>query len=303
MTLYGSNTRPIYYGPNTKYGDVTGPTLDITSTAFTSPGVINTTPTSFTATFSEPTLDFVIGDISVSNGGSVSNFVPVSGTVYTFDVTATPGAVVVSIATGAGWDHSGNDTVADSYSYTYDTGFPSVVLSNTTVADDGYTASFTSDFTATFSETVTGFVSADLTLVNCTISAFTPVSGTVYTFTATRVAPGQVSVQVPASVAQDLSSNFNTISNLYNYGVTVIVIDETNSTIESGSATWGDGATLDLTVPATVESGATLILNLTDLSQLTGSGSITIAPGGTVVINGYSQTVKIGTLLVIRPQP
>lgn len=83
---------------------------------------------------------------------------------------------------------------------------PTVVLSGTP-GDPSYAV------TATFSETVTGFVVGDLALVNCVASSFVAVSGTVYTFTITASDNGLASVQVPAGVCVDDSNNQNRASN------------------------------------------------------------------------------------------
>ncbi|MBD1940078.1 DUF4347 domain-containing protein, partial [Microcoleus sp. FACHB-68] len=63
--------------------------------------------------------------------------------------------------------------------------------------------------TATFSEAVTGFTAADLTLSNGAVSNFAG-SGTTYTFTVTPTAQGPVSVSVPGAVATDAAGNNNT---------------------------------------------------------------------------------------------
>lgn len=63
---------------------------------------------SVTFTFSEDVTGFVIGDITVGNG-TASNFVAVSGSVYTADITpTTAGAVTVSVGAGVCTDAVGN---------------------------------------------------------------------------------------------------------------------------------------------------------------------------------------------------
>ena len=65
-------------------------------------------PIPFTATFSEPVTGFSIGDISTTDG-TVSRFVAVSATTYTFDVTPTAdGSVIVSVLSGVARDLAGN---------------------------------------------------------------------------------------------------------------------------------------------------------------------------------------------------
>ncbi len=65
-----------------------------------------------TFTFSEATSNFVVGDITVS-GGSVSNFTPVSSTVYTATFTPTAslasGSASITVASGTYTDAAGNN--------------------------------------------------------------------------------------------------------------------------------------------------------------------------------------------------
>ncbi|MEK0189256.1 Ig-like domain-containing protein, partial [Microcoleus anatoxicus] len=63
--------------------------------------------------------------------------------------------------------------------------------------------------TATFSETVTGFTSTDVTVGNGTVSGFTG-TGTTYNFTVTPTASGNVTVDIPAATATDTAGNNNT---------------------------------------------------------------------------------------------
>ena len=63
--------------------------------------------------------------------------------------------------------------------------------------------------TATFSESVTGFIASEVNLTNSTISNFTG-SGTTYNFTVTPNADGPVTVNIPAATATDIAGNNNT---------------------------------------------------------------------------------------------
>ena len=109
-------------------GDTTAPTVTITSSTGSSGDTVSDTTLSFTATFSEFTSNFVVGDITVTgtaNGSSpaASNFAG-SGTTYTFDVVkgSSDGTVSVSVAAGAATDAAGNDnTVSNTYALTIDT--------------------------------------------------------------------------------------------------------------------------------------------------------------------------------------
>ncbi|MEG4391178.1 Ig-like domain-containing protein, partial [Microcoleus sp. BROC3] len=63
--------------------------------------------------------------------------------------------------------------------------------------------------TATFSESVTGFIATGVNVTNGIVSNFAG-SGSNYTFTVTPNADGNVTVDVPAAIATDTAGNNNT---------------------------------------------------------------------------------------------
>ena len=109
-------------------GDSTSPTVTITSSTGDSGDTVSDTTLSYTATFSESTSNFVVGDITVTgtandSSPAASNFAG-SGTTYTFDVVkgSSDGTVSVSVAAGKATDAAGNDnTVSNTYALTIDT--------------------------------------------------------------------------------------------------------------------------------------------------------------------------------------
>jgi len=104
-----------FCGP-TNVGDTTSPTVVITSSEV-SP--TNAAPIPITITFSEAVTGFLMGDITVSGGSSLSNFSG-SGAVYTVDVTPANGEVTVDIAGGVAVDAIGNsNTAAAQFAITY----------------------------------------------------------------------------------------------------------------------------------------------------------------------------------------
>ncbi len=66
--------------------------------------------------------------------------------------------------------------------------------------------------TVTFSESVTGFTSTDIVPTNGSVSSFTAVNSTTYTFDLTPTADGLVTANIAAGVATDLAGNGNTIA-------------------------------------------------------------------------------------------
>src|SRR5205823_1812734 len=139
-----------------------------------------------TATFSESVTGFTSGDVSTTNA-NVSNFSG-SGAVYTFDVTASgQGGVPESVAVSAAQDGAGNNSSAsNTLSWTYDSVAPTVPFPYTTLFRSNQ-AAYT--ITATFSESVTGFTSGDVSTTNANVSNFSG-SGAVYTFDVTASGQG-----------------------------------------------------------------------------------------------------------------
>jgi len=101
---------------------------------------------------------------------------------------------------------------------------PSVVLS--TPSNSTNTAPFV--VTATFSEAVTGVTIGDFTIVNGTASNFVPVNSTTYTIDVTP-SSSPITINMPSSVASDLTGNANTASNQLTVSYT-----NTNSSVVSG---------------------------------------------------------------------
>ncbi len=182
------------------------------TTATVTPGVTGPTSTSpipFTITFTDAVTGFDAADLVVTNG-SVSNFVPVSGTTYTFDVTPTAdGAVTVSVAAGAGLDSTSSPTAAASATITYDATTPTATV---TAGPGGSTNTNPIAFTVTFDEDVTGFDQTGVTVSGGALLGFTPVDARTYTVTVTPAGDGVVSVSVNADAAQDAAGNLNPAS-------------------------------------------------------------------------------------------
>ncbi len=160
------------------YYDATAPAVTLTTTAGS---VTNTAPIPVTATFSESVTGFSAGDITVT-GGSAGNFMSVSASLYTFDITpSAEGTVMVDVAASTAQDAAGNDnTAATQLSVTYDTTPPIVpTVISTSIS--------TNDTTPTWSWTAGGggngsfrykLDDADLTsgATETTTASYTPAS-------------------------------------------------------------------------------------------------------------------------------
>ena len=163
---------------------------------------------SFTATFafSEAVTDFVVGDISVGNGGA-SSFTTVNTSTYSALITPTAdGTVTIGVSANIALDSVGNfNTAATQVTSQYDASRPSVTIQNVPATSN---AAFTVTFA--FSEAVIGFVVGDISVGNGGASSFSTVNTSTYTVLITPTADGAVTLDVNANVAQDSVGNFNT---------------------------------------------------------------------------------------------
>lgn len=186
--------------------DSVRPTLTLSTTA-SEP--TNVSPIPVTATFSEAVTGFTSGAVVVTNG-AVSGFSG-SGTTYTFNVTPTGNNVVtINVAAGVAQDAAGNtNTIATTLTRTFNSAQPSVVVSSTVTSPTNLA---TYPITVTFSVSVTGFVSGDVSVTNGVLTGFSG-SGTTYTFDIAPSGQGDVTISVASGVAQDGAANVNLASN------------------------------------------------------------------------------------------
>lgn len=169
----------------------------------------NDTPISVTVTFAEPVSGFDASDISLANA-VLSNFQSVSGSVYTFDMTATAdGPVAASVAENAALDLALNGSVAAVYEVVYDSIRPTVTLSSTAppvVSRPSFTVA------VAFSEPAFGFTLKDILISNGYPTSLLG-SGQNYIFKVVPVAEGPVEISLPESSATDAAGNPNFASN------------------------------------------------------------------------------------------
>ena len=196
--------------------DTTAPTAAITPNGTT----VNTSPITFTITFSEPVTGVDLADLAAAGSQTgaltLANFTPVSATVYTVDVGGMVSGEQVTLtltAAGSGiQDAAGNLLAADSAAtVAFDNIAPAAAITpNGTTTN---TSPIT--FTITFSEPVTGVDLADLAAAGSqtgalTLANFTPVSATVYTVDVGGMVSGeQVTLTLTAagSGIQDAAGN------------------------------------------------------------------------------------------------
>src|SRR6185369_12963164 len=105
------------------------------------------------------------------------------------------------IAAGAAADAAGNaNTAAPEFSITFDIAGPTAAITSSLTSPTGSTSI---PITVTFSEDVTGFTAADITVANGTLGNFTTVNGATYTATITPTANGAVTANIAAGAAAD----------------------------------------------------------------------------------------------------
>nr|WP_162912082.1 Ig-like domain-containing protein [Pontibacter actiniarum] len=160
--------------------------------------------------FSEAVTGFSAADLQVTNG-TAGDFTAVSDQVYTALITpGANGTVQISVAEHAAEDAATNGNQASNLlTLLYDASQPAVTLnSNAPAALNG-------DFNVgvSFTEDVTGFTAADVTVANGAVSSFTKTNAREYEVMIAPAADGEVSVSVAANVAADVAKNSNTASN------------------------------------------------------------------------------------------
>ena len=172
-------------------------------------------PTSFvTFSFSSAPTDFTLSDVTAI-GGTLSDFTQIGNSSdYGATFTAADnfvGTGSVSVTAGSYTDAFGHPGGAGSDTVAINMGNPTVTITD----DEAGTATIAGGsilYTFQFSETVTGFDAADITVDSGTKGAFTPVDGDTYTLVVTPDAgfQGNLIVGVAAGVATDSAGTPNT---------------------------------------------------------------------------------------------
>ncbi|WP_460676511.1 LamG-like jellyroll fold domain-containing protein [Hymenobacter coalescens] len=147
---------------------------------------------------------------------------------------------------------------------------PTVVVSSSAGSSGSSTSASPIPFTVTFSEPVTGFSVADLTVGNGTASGFGG-SGTMYSFSVTPTAAGTVTVNVPANGAQDAAGNGNTAATQFSLtyqpvtAAPVVLTPANNSSVPTNTPTY--------TGTAPAGSTVTVYVDFTNRGTTTADGS------------------------------
>jgi hypothetical protein len=167
-------------------------------------------------TAATPTLSLASGAYPSAQTVSISTLTPGATIYYTTDgsvpttssaVYSSPVNINSSVTIRAMTSKSGLTTSSvASGAYVIDTTAPTATISTSAASTTNVTPI---PVTITFSESVTGFIDADVTVTNGTKSGFSG-SGTTYTMNVTPSTQGAVTVNVAANAAQDSAGNNNT---------------------------------------------------------------------------------------------
>ncbi len=215
-----TNTTPTGTNDNTYEVDNTAPTVTSIARHDPAPSPTNANRLTWRVTFSESVASVDLADFVVSGTTATLVVTAVMGTTPAnsqYDVSASggnladlEGTVTLSFASGQDIADTGGNTLTNTTpsgtndnTYEVDNTAPTVTVTGVPVAS---AAPFTVTFT--FSEVVTGFVLADITVGNGAATAFTGMDGDrVYTAEVTPTADGAVTVDVAVGAATDAAGN------------------------------------------------------------------------------------------------
>ena len=190
--------------------------------------------------FSEIVTGFAIGDIVVTNGTASNLQSQGDNRTWTFSITPIAnGLITVNVPAASAIDQVGNNnTAAAQYSVMYDIVAPSVAISSTS---NNPTNISPIPVSFEFSEAVTGFSLADITVTNGVASNLQS-TGNDKNWTAdiTPTANGSISIDVAANSVQDIMGYGNTAATQYsisfdNVAPTVAIMSTTANPTNASS--------------------------------------------------------------------
>jgi large repetitive protein len=308
------------------------PTVTVTSSAAT---LRNNQTALITFTLSSASTSFTAADFTAvapavanvtATGGTLSNFVAVSPTVYTAVFTPTAGATsgAVAVAAGSFTDANGNQSLAGGLgtAITIDNIAPTVTITSpSSTLRNGQTAQLT--FTLSEAITAGSFTAADVAVTGGTIGALTG-SGTVFTttFTPTANFSGNAAVTVGASAFTDAAGNDNTAATPLSITVDTlaptVAITSSVSSVASGSTAnitftlseaSTDFAASDVTVTNgslssfTSVSATVYTATFTPNAGFTGAATVAVAAGAFTDAAGNNNTAGTLALAVNTVSP
>ena len=238
-----------------------------------------------TIAFSEPVEGFELEDIRVTNG-TASNFTKISPQEYTATIMPEgTGEVRVEVPEDVAEDVAGNgNPAAEPLVIEADLERPEVTIEGPT--EPVGIAAF--EVTIAFSEPVEGFELEDIRVTNGTASNFTKISPQEYTVTITPEGIGEVRVEVPEDVAEDVAGNGNSAAEAFEVETKRVVSyqEESYTAREGGemvvvtvklSQGWDEELAIPIRVtrPEATEVGDYTVEELEDWDAQEGTGRLT----------------------------
>jgi len=221
-----------------------------------------------TVSFTEEVTEFDTSKIKITNG-VINNFSG-SGSDYTFEITpVVQGYVTINIAENVAQDLSGNGNVAAKTFSIYFDEIPTVVVSSTSASP---TNSIPIPIKIIFSEEVTGFDSLDVLLTNALLSGFTG-SKDVYAFQLNPIAPGDLTVKIPANAAKDTTGNRNLESATFTIKYTTVPSVVISSSVDSITNVSPIPMKVTFSKDVIGFIATDIIINNGSLNQFSGTGS------------------------------
>ncbi|WP_415772598.1 Ig-like domain-containing protein [Pseudomonas sp. LB3P38] len=245
-----------------------------------------------TITFSEAVTGFTNADLSIANGTLTAVSSSDGGIIWTATFTPTVGvndsSNVITLANTGVTDMAGNtgSGTTNSGNYTIDTVLPTATI---VVADNALKVGETSLVTITFSEAVTGFSNADLTIANGTLTAVSSSDGGI-TWTATFTPTVSITdatnlISLDNSGVQNASGNAGSgTTDSNNYAIdtvrptaTIVVADTTLALGQTSvvTITFSEAVTGFTTADLTVANGT--LSNLSTNDNITYTATFTPA--------------------------
>jgi hypothetical protein len=258
--------------------------MSISSTTVTNGSTTNNASIALTFTSSVSTSNFVVGDISVTNG-TLSGFASSSTTVY--NATFTPagqGLCTINVPVNKFSDASGNfNAASNTFNWTFDAA-PSMIITST-IASGSTTNIASIPLTFTASEAITGFQAVDISFNKGTLTGLSG-SGSVYTATFTQGGEGAHIINVPVGVYIDASGNANTTDASFNW-----TYDSVQPTMEISANVANNATTNNASIALTFTSSkptsnfvlGDISFNKGSLTDLSGSSTVytaTFTPNG-----------------------
>ena len=251
--------------------DVTPPAVTINQAAGQSDPT-SASSISFTAVFSEPVSGFTGTDVTISGTAGGTKAVTISGGPSTYTVAVsgmtTDGSVIATIPAGRAADAAGNVNTAststdNTVSFVAPDTTPPTVTINQAAGQGDPTSASSINFTAVFSESVTGFTGTDIAISGTAGGTKTvTLSGGPSTYTVAvsgMTTDGTVAATIAAGSATDAAGNANTASTSTDNTVSFVAPDTTAPTVAITSPAAGATVSGTITVGATASDNVAVI--------------------------------------------